>query len=643
MANKSALWLSFLWMTFVAPHLALAAGPREWLEILPPGITDKAVPVRPEIVASRRIALHLDALTLADGADGGPRLPLPDGAVYEMVRTGLERRGPDGFAWRGKVLVPGHPDGSATLTAMNGTVAGVISLPDSLYEILPMPDGDHLLLEIDPGRFPACGGAVIPPLTRRATQAPAEAPAEAGGKATTRIDLLIVYTAGAVSAAGSERTLRVRLQNAVDAANTAFLNSEIDAHVNLVHVAQIPYTETGTAGTDLRWLRVDPAVANLRRTWGADMVSMMVGRMTDACGIGYLMSEGDVSPIFAPFAYTVVDLRCAVSNYTLAHELGHNLAANHDPGNGPSADQAAFPYAFGHYVDGSFRTVMSYSTECALSCPRVNFFSHPGLTYNGQPIGIPDQRDNHRAINATRDVVGAFQAAQPCRPGPNNLCLVRNRFKVELVWDNQFDNSSGLGTAIPRTDLAGFFSFGDPSNVELMVKVLDFGDVVKVFYGQLTNLRFTLIVTDTHTGTSRVYGNTTGECGAIDQSAFAGAVGRSLTPDKAGPCRPGAGTLCLMGNRFQVTAEWRNPGDGSGGQAGAVPLSNLTGAFWFGDRNNLEVMAKILDLGGRIDFFYGTLSDLEYTLTVTDTATGAVKTYRNPAGTYCGGLDDAAF
>ncbi|HYG62977.1 MAG TPA: hypothetical protein VEL74_10380, partial [Thermoanaerobaculia bacterium] len=182
-----------------------------------------------------------------------------------------------------------------------------------------------------------------------------------------------------------------------------------------------------------------------------------------------------------------------------------------------------------------------------------------------------------------------------------------------------------------------------PSNTELILKVLDFGDVVKIFYGQLTNLRFTLIVTDTQTGTSRVYGNTPGECGAIDQSAFAGSGAAPISAAKAGPCRPGPGTLCLMGNRFEVTAEWRNPGDGSSGQAGAVPLSALTGAFWFGDRNNLEVMTKILDLGGRIDFFYGTLSDLEYTLTVTDTATGTVKTYRNPAGTYCGGLDDAAF
>jgi len=39
----------------------------------------------------------------------------------------------------------------------------------------------------------------------------------------------------------------------------------------------------------------------------------------------------------------------------------------------------------------------------------------------------------------------------------------------------------------------------------------------------------------------------------------------------------------------------------------------------------------------------GSLSNLEYTLTVTDTKTGAVKTYRNPAGRYCGGTEIDAF
>jgi hypothetical protein len=102
-------------------------------------------------------------------------------------------------------------------------------------------------------------------------------------------------------------------------------------------------------------------------------------------------------------------------------------------------------------------------------------------------------------------------------------------------------------------------------------------------------------------------------------------------------------TLCLGKNRFQVAVDWRNPGNGQAGQAGATSLSQLTGAFYFTDKNSLELMTKIIDQEDRVDVFYGTLTDLEYTITVTDTATGAVKTYKNPAGRYCGGLEVDAF
>ena len=48
----------------------------------------------------------------------------------------------------------------------------------------------------------------------------------------------------------------------------------------------------------------------------------------------------------------------------------------------------------------------------------------------------------------------------------------------------------------------------------------------------------------------------------------------------------------------------------------------------------------MLDQGDRILVIWGALSNLD-TLRVTDTTTGAIETYANPAGTYCGGLDEA--
>jgi len=71
-----------------------------------------------------------------------------------------------------------------------------------------------------------------------------------------------------------------------------------------------------------------------------------------------------------------------------------------------------------------------------------------------------------------------------------------------------------------------------------------------------------------------------------------------------------------------------------------------SGSFWFFGPDNLELTVKVLDgrpLNGKFWVFFGALSDVEYTVTVTDTTTNAVRSYRNAPGTLCGQADTAAF
>jgi hypothetical protein len=101
----------------------------------------------------------------------------------------------------------------------------------------------------------------------------------------------------------------------------------------------------------------------------------------------------------------------------------------------------------------------------------------------------------------------------------------------------------------------------------------------------------------------------------------------------------------LRGGRFAVEASWKDF-QGNTGQGSAVSLTGDTGHFWFFDPANVEVVLKVLDgtpLNGKHWFFYGALSNVEYTLTVTDTRTGKVKIYRNPSGRFASVADTAAF
>jgi hypothetical protein len=103
--------------------------------------------------------------------------------------------------------------------------------------------------------------------------------------------------------------------------------------------------------------------------------------------------------------------------------------------------------------------------------------------------------------------------------------------------------------------------------------------------------------------------------------------------------------LCLNG-RFRVEVRFTDPRSGTPGAGRAVPLTSDTGGFWFFDASNTELIIKILDgraLNGHFWVFAGALSDVEYTITVTDTQTGKSKVYQNAPHQLASRADTAAF
>lgn len=103
----------------------------------------------------------------------------------------------------------------------------------------------------------------------------------------------------------------------------------------------------------------------------------------------------------------------------------------------------------------------------------------------------------------------------------------------------------------------------------------------------------------------------------------------------SGPCLLSPTTLCLNQGRFAVQARWRAP-DGKSGEAKAVQLTHDTGYFWFFQGDNVEMLIKVLDgcaLNDRFWLFAGGLTDVEVEITVTDTLTGTVRSYKNSQGT----------
>ncbi len=99
-------------------------------------------------------------------------------------------------------------------------------------------------------------------------------------------------------------------------------------------------------------------------------------------------------------------------------------------------------------------------------------------------------------------------------------------------------------------------------------------------------------------------------------------------------CIPSDTALCLNQGRFKVEATFQ-PGGQPQGTAHVVKLTDETGYLWFFSSVNVEAVVKVINactFNQRFWVYAGGLTDVQVTLKVTDTATGAVKTYTNPQG-----------
>jgi photosystem II stability/assembly factor-like uncharacterized protein len=271
-----------------------------------------------------------------------------------------------------------------------------------------------------------------------------------------------------------------------------------------------------------------------------------------------------------------------------------------------------------------------------------------------------------------------YEGPAPCASGPMTLCLNNGRFKVTALWTTP-DGQTGAGQAVNLTSDTGYFWFFSSNNVEMVTKVVDgrgFNSRFWVFAGGLTNVNVVMTVTDTQTGAVKTYTNPQGTAfqPIQDTSAFAASTttessemaladasdaqaaseegvqdstwpDRPISPSQSpfsqaraaqAPCVADATTLCLNNSRFRLQAQWTTV-QGQSGAGQAVVLTGDTGYFWFFSSNNIELVVKALNAcgqpPGRFWVFAGGLTNVNVVMTVTDTQTGAVKTYTNPQGT----------
>ncbi len=393
---------------------------------LPPGLseaTDVQEAWRLLPVDARRAPIELPARSayavatapaLLAAAPATLRLPFPQGE-REALTLEIEQHSEDRYTWRGSLDDAG--DYPAVLSVSGDAVAGFISAPEGIWELVPSTvAGESWLIELDADRLPPCRGPVDPgpqgfPFSAAGMPGAAQGLMDSGDQ----VDVLLMYSPAARDAAGGVSQISAQAQAAVDSANTVFANSGMRMRFRVVGIELLEGWVEGTssASTELGLFRSNASQQARRNALAADMVSLLVANLPGACGIGYVMRSPGAN--FASSAVQITDRDCAVGNLSWVHEHGHNMGFEHDPANGTSPTSASYPWSFGHYVEGqgaqSFRTVMAYQCPAG-GCTRRPYFSSPRVSFNGFPTGVVDQRDNARSGDLVADIVANFRLEQ---------------------------------------------------------------------------------------------------------------------------------------------------------------------------------------------------------------------------------------
>ncbi|RUQ37408.1 MAG: hypothetical protein EKK69_13265 [Candidatus Competibacteraceae bacterium] len=361
---------------------------------------------------------------------------LPAGPRYEVVADAPMVHPSGSFTWVGHLQ--GYGDHYRVLiTTGQGRSFGRILTPDGEFLLESDESGTTWLIDtqaagLTHGRL--ADDIALPPVTTPRPQpprrqlAPRMAPeptedpeisdvVQPQAAAQSTIDLLLLYTAGMVNRYGSG--LQARLDQLVALGNQAYIDSQVNIVLRLVHTAQVGYSDTTANNTALDALTygTDPTLANvgaLRDQYGADLVALLRpfnNTMHISCGNGWLNGyDQRAVSLFASYGYAVVSdgtdtggSNSFCSDLSLTHELGHNMGSAHDRAH--ASYSGAYLYSYGYGLAKRFGTIMSYIN------PEVGKFSSPNLTCSssGDACGTAND-DNVRSLNNTRVDVADFRA-----------------------------------------------------------------------------------------------------------------------------------------------------------------------------------------------------------------------------------------
>ena len=254
-------------------------------------------------------------------------------------------------------------------------------------------------------------------------------------------------------------------------------------------------------------------VHNLRNTYGADLVAMLVdtGSVWGTVGMGYELTSSSGQP---NYAFTVSAIRSVDISETLTHEVGHNFGCGHSKEQKESPGPGLYSYSAGWYFEGtdSYSTIMAYTDKNGDNITdhdEAPCFSNPDVRYDGGVTGDVTNGDNARTIWNTMDVVASYQTsvAGDSTPDQFNFIDQTNVARDTLITSNAI-TVNGINAAANISITGGEYSINRGSYTSANGTVNN-GNIVTVQLQSSPNYSTMTTATLTIGGVSDVFNVTT--------------------------------------------------------------------------------------------------------------------------------------
>lgn len=392
-----------------------AFGQQEGLFRNAPATEVRSAPSMEQAIRSRAVLINEAPLPTPQARAGDRVLfNLFDDASFIVILDKMYARTDDRYTWSGHLA--GDAYSNVTVSVNGAVMQGNLFSPTlGSYQIRYVKDRLHQIHEVSADDFGTCGNSA----TQMLYQAPAPPPVPGSPSPvptkrgmTSLGDLLVVYTPAARTKLGGKEAIEAIIDMAVVEANDYYVQSIIDFELNLVGTFEVSYSEYGIFDNALFELQsptdgIIDEVHVARNSAGADFVSMIIDN-PQYCGLGFVLPSTSANTAWAGF--NAVHYNCMGSGITLAHELGHNMGADHDLADTP--DGGIYSYSIGWHFgnstnpgyNGTYKTIMAYPPGST-----VRRFSNPDVVYMGEPTGLENVADNARTLNITAPVVSAWK------------------------------------------------------------------------------------------------------------------------------------------------------------------------------------------------------------------------------------------